>query len=59
MYNHHILTPENTESIKKIYKRQKVSHIKDDWYRVLVEDFDYIQTVQKDDQIEKMANNIF
>ena len=54
MYHYHILTQDGKETIKKIYNRQKVSHIKEDWYRVLVKDFDLIQTVQNYDQIKKI-----
>ena len=54
MYHYHILTQDDKETIKKIYNRQKVSHIKEDWYRVLVKDFDLIQTVQNYDQIKKI-----
>ena len=57
MYHYHILTRDDEETIKKIYNRQKVSHMKEDWYMMLVKDFDFIQTVQDDEQIRKIAKH--
>ena len=42
-----------------MYNKQKVSHIKEDWYRMLVKDFDFIQTAQNYDQIKKTAKHEF
>ena len=42
LYHYHILTRDETETIKKIYNSQKVSHIKEDWYRMIITDFDFI-----------------
>ena len=54
MYHYHILTRDDTETIKKIYNSQKVSHIKEDWYRMIIKDFEFIQIVQNDDDIKKI-----
>jgi hypothetical protein len=43
MYHHHILTRENHETIKKIFMKQKESHLKGDWYRMVLSDFDFIE----------------
>ena len=40
-----------------MYNKQKVSHIKEDWYRMLVKDFDFIQTAQNYDPIRKIAKH--
>ena len=55
MYHYHILTRDDTETIKKIYNSQKVSHIKEDWYSTIIKDFEFIQIVQNDDDIKKIS----
>ena len=40
-----------------MYNKQKVSHIKEDWYRMLVKDFDFIQTAQDYYEIKKIAKH--
>ena len=57
MYQYHIIIWDDKETIKIVYSRQKVSHIKEDWCRMLVKDFDFIQTVQNYDQIKKIAKH--
>ena len=43
MFHHHILTREDNETIKKVYSKQKESHIKGDWFRMLISDFEFIE----------------
>ena len=43
MCHHHILTREDCETIKKVYIKQKESHLKGDWYRMLISDFEFIE----------------
>ena len=57
MYHYHIITREDTEIIKKIYLRQKESHIKKDWYEMLVKDFGFIQEEQDDDEVKKISKS--
>ena len=49
MFHQHILTREDSEIIKKVYTKQKESNIKGDWFRMLVEDFEFIQVEMKED----------
>ena len=39
MYHHHIITREDTETIKKIYNKQKEDPIKGDWVELVKKDF--------------------
>ena len=43
IYHHHILTREDTETIKKIYQKQKEKPCKGDWYQLLKEDLVFIE----------------
>ena len=54
MYHHHILTQDDGETIKKVYKKQKSAHIKGDWYRMLVKDFEFIKEEQNYEEIVKV-----
>ena len=40
-----------------MYNKQKVSHIKEDWYSMLGKHLDFIQTAQNYDQIKKIAKH--
>ena len=39
LYHHHIITREDTETIKKIYVKQKEAPIKGDWIELIKKDF--------------------
>ena len=51
MFHHHILTREDNETIKKVYGKQKESHIKGDWFRMLISDFEFIEEEINEDFI--------
>ena len=42
LYHHHIVSRDDTETIKKIYNKQKQGYIKGDWYELLLKDFKFI-----------------
>ena len=42
MYHHQILTREDSETVKKIYLKQKEEYVKGDWYQLLKGDFQFI-----------------
>ena len=42
MYHYHIITRDSNEIIKKIYMKQKESHTKGDWFRMLMKDFEFM-----------------
>ena len=42
MYHHHIIGRNESETIKKICKKQKEEPLKGDWYSLLIEDFKFI-----------------
>ena len=54
MFHHHILTRNENETIKKIYLKQMKTHCKGDWYRTLLEDFEFIKEEKNDEEIVKM-----
>ena len=39
MYHHHIITREDTETINKIYNKQKEDPIKGNWVELVKKDF--------------------
>ena len=41
-FHYHIFTREDNELIKKIYRKQKESHIRGDWIQTLRKDYDFI-----------------
>jgi hypothetical protein len=43
MFHYHILTRSENETLKKIYLKQMETNCKGDWYRTLLEDFDFIK----------------
>ena len=42
LYHHNILSRDENETIKKIYRKQKENSIKGDWYNLLKKDFEFI-----------------
>ena len=55
MYHFHIITRDDSETIKKVYLKQKEASVKGDWIRLLAQDFEFIQEEQKDDEIVKLG----
>ena len=67
MYHHHILTREDNETIKKVFMKQKESHLRGDWYKLIISDFefieeeideDFIKSIQKEDYREYINSKI-
>ena len=54
MYHHHLVTRDDKETIKKIYKKQKEEKTKGDWFDLLLKDFEFIGSKLEDDDIKKM-----
>ena len=50
MFHHHIITREDHELIKKVYMKHK-SHIKGDWFKMLLKDFEFIGDELNDELI--------
>ena len=59
MYHHHILTREDTETIKKIYIKQKNNIIKGDWFPLLVKDFEFIKTEMNENDVSEMSKDMY
>jgi hypothetical protein len=55
MYHFHIITRDDSETIKKVYLKQKEASVKGDWIHLLAQDFEFIQEEQKDDEIVKLG----
>ena len=51
MYHHQILTREDSETVKKIYLKQKEEYVKGDWYQLLKTDFQFIEQEMIEDEI--------
>ena len=59
MFHYHIFTFNDNETVKKIYLKEKESNLKDDWYRTLKEDYDFIEEESNDEEIMKMSKGDF
>ena len=55
MYHHHLLTTDESETIVKIYLKQKYSPTKGDWYELLQQDFKFVGLNITDDEIRSMS----
>ena len=55
MYHHHLLTTDESETIVKIYLKQKSSPTKGDWYELLQQDFQFVGLNINDDKIRSMS----
>ena len=51
MYHHQILTRDNSETVKKIYLKQKEEYVKGDWYQILKGVFQFIEQDINEDEI--------
>jgi hypothetical protein len=54
MYHHHILTREDNETIKKVFMKQKESHLRGDWYKLIISDFEFIEEEIDEDFIKSI-----
>ena len=43
MYHFHIITRDDSDTIKKVYMKQKEANVKGDWICLLAKDFEFIQ----------------
>ena len=59
MYHHHILSRDKNETIQKIYLKQKEDSIKGDWYKLLLQDFEFIGIEINEDVIRDTPKNIY
>ena len=59
MYHDHILTREDTETIKKIYQKQKEKPCKGDWYQLLKEDLVFIECEMDENAIFSTPKNSY
>ena len=59
MFHYHIITRNDSEIIKKIYMKQRGSHIKGDWFRMLLKDFQFIEQDMDDNAIKNTPNYIY
>ena len=51
MYHHEILSREDSETIKKIYMKQKTDRVRGDWIKLLEQDFQFIGIEMKENEI--------
>ena len=59
MFHHHILTRGDEELIKKVYEKQKNTHMKGDWYRTFLTDFEFIQEDLNEDFIKATPKEVY
>ena len=57
MYHYSILKRDQNETIFTIYKKQKESHIKNDWFAMLLKDFEFIGEELEDTIISQYSKN--
>ena len=55
LYHQHILTRDDSETIKKIYNKQKEDSTKGDWYEIIKKDFQFLGRDIDEDYIKKIA----
>ena len=55
MYHHHILSRNESETIKKVYLKQKEEYLKGDWFQLLQKDFQFIGIEMNEDDIKSMS----
>ena len=60
-FHYHIFTREDSEIVKKIYMKQKESHLKGDWIQTLRKDYEFIGENLEDMEkyIERTSKDIF
>ena len=58
MFYYHILTRKENKTIKNIYLKQMKTYCKGDWYRILLEDVEFITEEKNDEEIIKNTTNV-
>ena len=59
MYHHHILTLDESETVKKMYIKQKETNSKGDWYDLLLKDFQFIGEDLNEQDIKDMPKYVY
>ena len=59
LYHYHILTRDKEETIRKIYTKQKEDPIKGDWFKLLQEDFKFIDIDMDEEKISETNKNTY
>ena len=59
MYHHHLLSRENTETIKKIYSKQKEDSVKGDWILLLKKDFKLLEIDINEESIKATPKDVY
>ena len=59
MYHYHILTRDKEETIRKIYTKQKEDPIKGDWFKLLQEDFKFIDIDMDEEKISETYKSTY
>ena len=57
MFHHNILSRNEDETIKKIYRKQKEGYVKGDWYQLLEGDFSFKGVEMKEDYISRVPKD--
>ena len=55
MYQHHLLTLEDSETIKRIYEKQKSHTTKGEWYELLLKDFKFIEEDINEEEMKSFS----
>merc|ERR1712127_37525 len=59
MYHHQILSNDSSETIKKIYMKQKDNNVKGDWYRLHMKDFEFIGITMDESEILSTSKELY
>ena len=59
MYHQHLLTRNSSETIKKIYMKQKIDCVKGDWFHLLKKDFQFIGVDMDEEEIIATPKSVY
>ena len=52
LYHHHIVSRDESETIKKIYNKQKENPLKGDWFQIIEKDFAFLGIELNENEIK-------
>ena len=52
MYHHHLIHTNESETIRKIYEKQKTDKTNGDWFQLLLKDFDFVGETMNEEAIK-------
>ena len=59
MFHHEILTRDDNETLRKVYKKQKEEPLKLDWYTLLEKDFTFLGISMDEEKISRTPKEVY